>query len=210
MNMLRLFHSKLQGRMLLQHPPKLLPLEPMFLPLLHSSPTCCSLLSETSLQLHTSSYPCDPLLSTLLAALKSLPSISCCRVIHARVIKSLNYRDGFIGDQLVSCYLNTGATPDALLLFDEMPNKDSVSWNSLVSGFSKRGHLGNCMSVFSKMKYQLELELNELTFISVISACASAKAWNEGQYVHCCAVKSGAEYGVLEFNGGCLHPKWNA
>lgn len=173
-------------RMLLPHPPK---------PLMHSSsPT----LFLTSLRFHAIS--CDPLLSTLLAALKSSSSVSCCRVIHARVIKSLDYRDGFIGDQLVSCYLKMVATPDAQLLFDEMPNKDIVSWNSLVSGFSKRRQLGNCMSVFCKMKSAMELELNELTFISVISACASAKAWDEGQYVHCCAVKLGMELEVKVVN----------
>jgi pentatricopeptide repeat protein len=57
------------------------------------------------------------------------------------VIKSLDYRDGFIGDQLVSCYLKMGSTQDAHLLFDEMPDKDFVSWNSLVSGFSKVDNL---------------------------------------------------------------------
>ncbi|XP_057446572.1 pentatricopeptide repeat-containing protein At5g40410, mitochondrial [Lotus japonicus] len=169
--------------------------------ILHCLPTCCTLLSETSVRFHSiSTYPRDPLVSTLLVALKSSSSLYCCRVIHARVIKSLDYRDGFIGDQLVSCYLNMGATPDAQLLFDEMPNKDFVSWNSLVSGFSKRGDLGNCMSVFSVMKSDLDLELNELTFISVISACALAKAREEGQYVHCCAVKLGMELQVKVVN----------
>lgn len=190
--MFRLFHAKFNGRMLLLHPLKPLTFKFLFHPLFPSLPTCRSLLSEISLQFHAiSSHRCDTLPSTLLVALRSSSSVSSCMVIHARVIKSLDYRDGFIGDQLVSCYLNMGSYPDAEKLFDEMPNKDFVSWNSLVSGFSKRGHLGKCMSVFSKMKAELVLELNELTLISVISACTSAKAWDEGKYLHCCAVKLG-------------------
>ena len=199
--MFRWFHAKFLGHMLLPlHPPKPLAFELSVPPPLRSSPTCCSLLSETPLQFHAIPSSRDPFLSSLLAALKSLSSVSCCRVVHACVIKSLDFRDGFIGDQLVSCYLNMGSIHDAEKLFDEMPNKDFVSWNSLVSGFSKRGHLGKCMSVFSMMKSKFALELNELTLLSVISACASAKAWDEGQYVHCCAVKLGMLFEVKVVN----------
>lgn len=133
----------------------------------------------------------ESLLLNLLVALKSSRSVSCCRMIHARVIKSLNYRDGFIGDQLVSSYINLEVEEDAQKLFDEMPHRDIVSWNSLISGFSKRGDLGKCMIVFSKLKSEQELSLNELTFIPIISACTSVKSQNEGQYLHGCAVKLG-------------------
>ncbi|KAF7836015.1 pentatricopeptide repeat-containing protein [Senna tora] len=149
-----------------------------------------SLFSETFLQFHSFSCP-ESLLSTLLVALKSSCSVSSSRVVHARVIKSLNFRDGFIGDQLVSSYINLGFAGDAHKLFDEMPHRDLVSWNSLISGFSKKGDLGKCMIVFSKLKSVQELDLNELTLIPIISACTSVKAQLEGQYLHGCAVKLG-------------------
>ncbi|KAG4958121.1 hypothetical protein AAZX31_15G253900 [Glycine max] len=192
--MFRLFHAKFIGPKL--HPQKTITFQLLFPPF-----KCCSLLFETSLQFYfISSYRRDPLLSTLLLALKSSSSVSCCRVIHARVIKSLDYRDGFIGDQLVSCYLNMGSTPDAQKLFDEMPHKDSISWNSLVSGFSRIGDLGNCLRVFYTMRYEMAFEWNELTLLSVISACAFAKARDEGWCLHCCAVKLGMELEVKVVN----------
>ncbi|KAK7323247.1 hypothetical protein VNO77_26712 [Canavalia gladiata] len=196
--MFRFFHAKFMSPTLLPQAPQPLTFQVLFPPPKY----CCSLLFETSLKFHAtiSSHRCDPLLSTLLLALKSSSSVSCCKVIHARVVKSLDYRDGFIGDQLVTYYLNMGSTPDAQKLFDEMPNKDSVSWNSLVSGFSRKGDLNNCMSVFSTMKSEMALRLNEFTLISVISACASAKARDEGWYLHCCAVKLGLELEVKVVN----------
>ncbi|KAI9081446.1 hypothetical protein K1719_036592 [Acacia pycnantha] len=121
-----------------------------------------SVVSEFSLQYHTISCR-ESLLTSLLVALNSSHSVSCCRAIHARVLKSLNYRDGFIGDQLVSSYISLGFADDAEKLFDEIPHRDVVSWNSLISGFSKRGDL----------------------------TCTSAKARNEGQYLHGIAVKFG-------------------
>ncbi|KAL1346292.1 hypothetical protein AAHE18_08G179400 [Arachis hypogaea] len=85
-------------------------------------------------------------------------------VIHARVIKSLDFRDGFIGDQLVSSYLNMGLIHDAEKLFDEMANKDFVSWNSLVSGFSKMGHLG-------RLGMKAMSEPNMISWNSVVASC---------------------------------------
>lgn len=202
--MFRLFHANatLKTCMLLRHPPK--PLTLLFPLFSHSSPptpTHCSLLSQPSPQFHPfSTHPYHPFLSTLLLTLKSSSSVSSCRIIHAHVIKSLDYRDGFIGDQLVSSYLKMGATQDAHLLFDEMPDKDVVSWNSLVSWFSKSGQLGYCLSVFCKMKSDSGLKLNDLTFLSVISACVYEKARHEGYYVHCCAVKLGMVFEVKVVN----------
>ncbi|KAL5078018.1 hypothetical protein RYX36_017002 [Vicia faba] len=188
--------------MLLRHPPKPLTLLfPLFSHYSPPTPTYSSLLSQPSLQFHPfSTHHYHPFLSTLLLALKSSSSVSFCRIIHAHVIKSLDYRDGFIGDQLVTRYLKTGATRDAYLLFDEMPDKDVVSWNSLVSWFSKSGQLGYCLSVFCEMKSDSELKLNDLTFISVISACVYEKARCEGYYVHCCAVKLGMVFEVKVVN----------
>ena len=185
--MFRLFHATLKTCMLLPHQPKPL--------------TYCSLLSQTSLQFHAiSTHHFDPFLSTLLLHLKSSSSVSICRIIHAHVIKSRDYGDGFIGDQLVSCYLKMGATQDAYFLFDEMPKKDFVSWNSLVSGLSKIGQLGECLSVFCKMKSDSELKLNEFTLLSVISACVTENACGEGYYVHCCAMKLGLVFKVKVVN----------
>ncbi|XP_028776972.1 pentatricopeptide repeat-containing protein At5g40410, mitochondrial isoform X2 [Neltuma alba] len=121
-----------------------------------------SAFSGISLQFHTVSRR-ESLLTSLLVALNSSHSVSCCRAIHARVLKSLNYRDGFIGDQLVSGYISLGFADDAEKLFDEFPHRDLISWNSLISGFSKRRDL----------------------------ACTSAKAQHEGRYLHGNAVKLG-------------------
>nr|XP_029144392.1 pentatricopeptide repeat-containing protein At5g40410, mitochondrial isoform X3 [Arachis hypogaea] len=159
------FHAKIVARMFLSaHQPKPLLFKLALLPHLHSFTSRCYFLSQASLPCRSISSYRDPLVTFLLDALKCSSSVSCCRVIHARVIKSLDFRDGFIGDQLVSSYLNMGLIHDAEKLFDEMANKDFVSWNSLVSGFSKMGHLG-------RLGMKAMSEPNMISWNSVVASC---------------------------------------
>ncbi|KAH0918619.1 hypothetical protein HID58_026279 [Brassica napus] len=98
-------------------------------------------------------------ISSLIASIASCVSIFKCRALHCKVVKTMSYRHGFIGDQLVGCYLRLGHEVCAEKLFDEMPERDLVSWNSLISGFSGRGHLGKCLKGLSKMMRSDEVKV---------------------------------------------------
>ncbi|KAJ0484186.1 putative tetratricopeptide-like helical domain superfamily, DYW domain-containing protein [Helianthus annuus] len=87
-------------------------------------------------------YHSNSLLESVITSITLCSSIPVCRLIHSRVIKCLNYNDCFIGDRLVSLYARLGFLYDAHHLFDEMPNRDLVSWNSFISVFSQMGEVG--------------------------------------------------------------------
>ncbi|KAA8528790.1 hypothetical protein F0562_036145 [Nyssa sinensis] len=72
-----------------------------------------------------------------------------------------------------------------------MPVKDLVSWNSLISGFSKLGDVGKSLNAFCRMRSDLDLEPNEVTFISIISACTDMGAIDEGNCTHGFALRVG-------------------
>lgn len=136
-------------------------------------------------------FQADSIVQSLVFAISSCTSVSYCSAIHARVIKSLNYSDGFIGDRLVSMYFKLGYDEDAQRLFDEMPNRDLVSWNSLMSGLSGRGYLGACLNAFCRMRTESGRQPNEVTLLSVVSACADMGALDEGKSIHGVVVKLG-------------------
>lgn len=145
----------------------------------------------THRKLHNALFPQEPLVSALILALNSCSSVSYCQAIHARVIKSVDYSDGFIGDQLVFKYLKFGGAEDAQKLFDEMPHKDVVSWNSLISGFSQMGCIGKCLCTLFRMKFEMGVKPNEVTLLSVISACTDFAVLDVGKYIHGYALKLG-------------------
>ncbi|XP_022752063.1 pentatricopeptide repeat-containing protein At5g40410, mitochondrial [Durio zibethinus] len=151
---------------------------------------CDVIPSKSSLQLH-SHVNLDSLVSTLIVALNSCSRVSYCQAFHARVIKSVNYRHGFVGDQLVTNYAKLGYPDDAQTLFDEMPNKDLVSWNSLISGLSRSGFTARCLSAFCRMRFEIDMQPNYVTFLSIISACSDKGALSEGKCIHGFAIKLG-------------------
>ncbi|KAL5780789.1 hypothetical protein ACOSQ2_011526 [Xanthoceras sorbifolium] len=133
----------------------------------------------------------DSLVSTFITAIAYCSSVSSCRAIHARVIKFVNYREGFIGDQLVSSYMKLACEEDAEKLFDEISNRDLISWNSLISGFSRRGQVNKCLNAFSRMRFEMGMQPNEVTIISIISACTDTRALDGGRYIHGIVLKLG-------------------
>ncbi|KAM7265694.1 hypothetical protein ACFE04_003377 [Oxalis oulophora] len=133
----------------------------------------------------------DSFISSLIASTCSCSSVSSCCAIHARVIKSTSYNEGFIGDQLVSKYLQLGNVDQAYKLFDEIPHKDLVSWNSFISGFSRRGSVFDCVILLYRMRYEKGMQTNEVTILSLISVCKDEGALNEAKNVLGLAIKLG-------------------
>ncbi|GLT74393.1 hypothetical protein SLA2020_461960 [Shorea laevis] len=146
--------------------------------------------SHSSFQFHAH-LNLDSFVSALINGISSCSRVPDCQAFHARVIKSVNYRHGFIGDQLVSGYVRLGCEEDAQNWFDEMPEKDLASWNSLISVFSRSGYKQKCLVVFSRMRFQTDIQPNYITFLSLIPACTYKGALSEGKCIHSLAMKLG-------------------
>lgn len=68
-------------------------------------------------------------------------------------------------------------------LFDRMPDKNVVSWTTMVNGFSKNGDHEKALSLFSKMLEE-SVKPNDFTIVSALSACAKIGALEAGLRIH--------------------------
>ena len=80
-------------------------------------------------------YPC------LLKACSGLNSLWVGLQIHGAVVKVGLDSNLFIGNGLVSMYGKCGCLVKARQVLDEIPSRDVVSWNSMVSGYAQSGKL---------------------------------------------------------------------
>ena len=67
---------------------------------------------------------------------------------------------------LVDMYAKCGGTTEAKRLFDEMPEKETASWNALINGFAVNGQGKEALKVFSEMQCKKFMP-NNITFIFV-------------------------------------------
>ncbi|EOA30005.1 hypothetical protein CARUB_v10013108mg [Capsella rubella] len=109
--------------------------------------------------------------------------------IHSLIAKSPCLSDVYIGSALVDMYSKCGDVDDAQRVFDEMGDRNVVSWNSLITCYEQNGPAVEALKVFQVM-LESWVEPDEVTLASVISACASLSAIKVGQEVHGRVVKN--------------------
>lgn len=85
---------------------------------------------------------------------------------------------------LVGFYCRCGDLGSARSLFDRMTQKNLVSWTAMISGYTKHMRYEEGLALFREMLLS-GVEINELTLVSVLSACAHLGALDVGRRVHC-------------------------
>ncbi|GKV33224.1 hypothetical protein SLEP1_g41754 [Rubroshorea leprosula] len=108
--------------------------------------------------------------------------------IHSLISKSLYFSNVYMGSALVDMYAKCGSVAFARRVFDEMNERNRVSWNSLITCYEQNGPVGEALVVFTRMM-DCGIEPDEVTLASVVSACASLSAITEGRQIHARVVK---------------------
>ncbi|XP_077249519.1 tetratricopeptide repeat (TPR)-like superfamily protein [Tasmannia lanceolata] len=141
----------------------------------------------------------------------SLSSTSTARSIHAQVVRRGLSTDQFIKSCFVKLYAQLEELPNACLAFDEIPQPDLVSCNSMLDALCKNGNADSALVLFTQMtkrdvvswtsmingfatnqRFREAIQLfenmmtnnekpNEATLVSVLSACANS---DEGGALH--------------------------
>ncbi|XP_057980733.1 pentatricopeptide repeat-containing protein At5g16860-like [Malania oleifera] len=118
--------------------------------------------------------------------------------LHAAIFKMGMQSDVFVSNHLLNMYAKCGNTTFARCVFDEMVERNLVSWSAMISGYDQAREPLLAIDLFSQMR----LAPNEYIFASAISACASLSALIQGQQIHSQALKFG--YAFISFVSNSL------
>ncbi|XP_022881001.1 pentatricopeptide repeat-containing protein At3g20730-like [Olea europaea var. sylvestris] len=91
--------------------------------------------------------------------------------------------------------IKAGSFVSALKLFYEMPKRDVVTWNIMVSGHYRNGLPIKSLYFYNQMVSEGIVE-NPSTFSSVLSVCCNAGLYREGLVVHCRAIILGLSMNI--------------
>ncbi|KAF3518249.1 hypothetical protein DY000_02061994 [Brassica cretica] len=118
------------------------------------------------------------------------------RRTHAQILLFGLHADPFVRTSLLNMYSSCGDLASAHRLFDEMPERNVISWSSLISGYVTCGRNREALGLFREMQLS-KIRPNEFTLSAVLSACGRLGALEEGKWVHAYVDKYNVEIDVV-------------
>ncbi len=101
------------------------------------------------------------------------------RSVHKQINESHCESEVIVGSSLIDMYAKCGSMEDAWRVFNRMPSRDVVTWTAMLNGFSMHGHGGEAIAHFEQMCEEC-IEINNITFVCLLSACSHAGLVYEG------------------------------
>nr|XP_010925117.1 putative pentatricopeptide repeat-containing protein At3g25970 [Elaeis guineensis] len=109
--------------------------------------------------------------SAALRSCSDLAVLQLGRQVHGLVFRSGFGSNDFVASSLIYMYSKCGVIDDARRSFDESHKDNSVTWNSIIFGYSQHGRGRTALDLFFEMQ-ELEVAPDHITFVAVISACS--------------------------------------
>ncbi|XP_065873926.1 pentatricopeptide repeat-containing protein At2g27610 [Euphorbia lathyris] len=98
-------------------------------------------------------------------------------------------------NRIIDNWIKSGNFINARKVFDEMPMRDVVTYNLLISGYRKCGMPEQSLYLYCEM-FSDGIKESPSTFSSVLSICNDARFCGEGIQVHCRVIKLGLDFNL--------------
>ncbi|KAI3513520.1 hypothetical protein L1887_20856 [Cichorium endivia] len=157
----------------------------------------------------------------LIRSCGALPSLHLAKQVHGHVLKSGVQSNIVIENSILDMYMKCDDITDGHKVFDEMTDRDVISWNSLIYGHIKLGQIKKARELFERMteksiaswtamisgytrigSYEDALHIfrmmqltgvkpDWISLLSVLPACTQLGALELGKWIHFYAEKNG-------------------
>ncbi|KAK4390213.1 Pentatricopeptide repeat-containing protein, chloroplastic [Sesamum angolense] len=148
------------------------------------------------------SYDTDPTnqpldSSTIGRWLQSCSNVEEIRKVHAIVIKWMKEPVVFVNNNLISVYIKFGNLVAARRVFNNMLEKNVVSWTAMLNGYQKHGIGNEALRLFIEF-VDSGLHGNSQTYVSLLKLCSRTCDYDLGRQLHGYIVKSQVSNVILD------------
>ncbi|KAM7513317.1 hypothetical protein LguiB_012192 [Lonicera macranthoides] len=127
--------------------------------------------------------PNEGTILSLISACLVTKNLKLGREILGYVRKEMDFCVGEkLGAAFVDLFAKCGCLNYARTLFDQMPEKNTVAWNSLICGYSQSGSLQQAVEIFRDM-CSLDVKPDRFTISVLLSVCAQTSAISLGNWI---------------------------
>lgn len=120
-------------------------------------------------------------LSASLSACASLAATIEGIQLHAVLVRTGFQSNLFVATSLIDVYSKCGRIKEAYMVFANLEEKTIILWNAMIAGLSRHARCLEAMILFEKMQ-QIGIHPNEVTYVSILSACAHVGSVDEGRH----------------------------
>ncbi|KAK4261040.1 hypothetical protein QN277_004092 [Acacia crassicarpa] len=120
--------------------------------------------------------------------------------VHCQVVKT-NTVDSFVVTGLLDMYSKCGEVQSARVVFDEMFDRNVVSWTSMIAAYVQNDCEEEGLVLFNRMREGF-IAGNQVTVGSLLMACTKLGYLHQGKWVHGYVIKNGTE--MEHFLATCL------
>lgn len=117
--------------------------------------------------------------SSLLSICGDLPAIQWGKQTHCRILKPGFDSNVVVGSALIDMYAKCGHLDAARKVFDNLPSKNLISWNTMLVGYAQNGFGREALEVYDMMQIS-GVKPNDVTFVGLLSACGHVGLLQEG------------------------------
>lgn len=116
---------------------------------------------------------------SLLSACAELGALALSKRVHGYMRKVGLSENLYANNALLDVYAKCGSIREAQKLFNEMEERNGVSWTTLIVGLAVNGFGGEALELFKAMEIE-GLVPTEITFVGVLYACSHCGMVDEG------------------------------
>ncbi|ONK65011.1 uncharacterized protein A4U43_C07F32550 [Asparagus officinalis] len=111
--------------------------------------------------------------------------------IHSHAVKCGFVRDIYVQNSLIQMYFGCGRSKDARKLFDQMSERNVVTWNCVIGGYAELALWENVIYMFKEMVGVFSVIPNSVTLVRVVTGCCRLGDIEMGKWVHGYVVDNG-------------------